>query len=162
MGRILGVDPGSHATGWGALDETGGTVRYVASGVIRATRGQALPGRLAHIHRGLVAVIADIEPQCVVVENVFTSRNPRSTLVLGQARGAAILAAALAGLDVHEYAPREVKMAVTGNGAAHKSQVAFMLTRILGLAEAPSSEDESDALAVALCHAMRRTTRSPV
>jgi len=150
---ILGVDPGSHATGFGVI-RTGPVVRMLAGGVIRTSSGAPLPERLVTIHAALVEVIADHSPDVMVVESLFNARNPRSALILGHARGAILLAGAQAGLPIHEYAPRDVKKAVTGNGAAAKEQVRFMVMRMLGLREEPPL-DQSDALAAALAYAGR-------
>ena len=152
--RIPGVDPGSHATGWGVVPASP-TVRHVASGVIRPARDAPLAMRLLQIHAELTAVIAAHAPQVMAVEDLFNARNARSSLVLGHARGAVILAGAQAGLAVHEYAPGAVKQALTGNGQAGKEQVRFMVMRLLQLRTEPSL-DESDALAVALAHQGRR------
>jgi crossover junction endodeoxyribonuclease RuvC len=152
--RILGVDPGSHATGWAVIALAPAT-RRLASGVIRPGRDLALPGRLLAIHDGLSEVIAAHGPQVMAVEDLFNARNARSSLVLGHARGAALLAGARAGLAVHEYPPAVIKRALTGNGQAGKEQVRFMVMRLLGLGEEPGL-DESDALAVALAHEGRR------
>jgi len=152
--RILGVDPGSHATGW-AVIELVPAVRRVASGVIRPGRDAALPERLLAIHDALAAVIADHAPEVMAVEDLFNARNARSSLVLGHARGAALLAGARAGLAVHEYPPAVIKRALTGNGQAGKEQVRFMVMRLLRLRSEPGL-DESDALAVALAHQGRQ------
>lgn len=155
MYRILGVDPGSSFTGYGVVAGKGNDFSYVASGVIKLPRGTSRYEKLRTIFEGLTATIAEQKPTHFAIEEVFYSKNPRSALVLGEARGVAILAAAMSGLPIHEYSAREVKQAVTGNGAAHKSQVNFMLGKLLGLSPPPESEDESDALAIALCHAFR-------
>jgi crossover junction endodeoxyribonuclease RuvC len=152
--RIQGVDPGSHATGW-AVITTQPAVRRVASGVIRPGRELPLPERLLAIHDALSAVVAAHAPTVMAVEDLFNARNARSSLVLGHARGAALVAGARAGLEVHEYAPAEVKRALTGNGQAGKEQVRFMVMRLLRLGDEPPL-DESDALAVALAHEGRR------
>jgi len=148
--RIIGIDPGSHATGWGVV-EVQPAVRRIASGVIRPGKGRALPARLLAIHDTLSALIVEHGPAIMAVEDLFNAKNPRSSLILGHARGAIILAGARAGLEVHEYAPAEIKKALTGNGQAGKEQVGFMVMRLLGLKEEPAL-DESDALAVALAH----------
>ncbi len=150
---VLGVDPGSHATGYGVI-ATGPVVRMVAGGVIRTPRAAPLAERLLAIHRELTAVIAEHGPDAMAVEDLFNAKNPRSSLILGHARGAILLAGAQAGLTVVEYAPRQVKQAVTGNGAAAKEQVRFMVMRLLRLKVEPPL-DQSDALAVALAHAGR-------
>lgn len=154
---VLGVDPGSHATGYGVI-ATGPVARMLGGGVIRAGRDLPLAARLLHIHQALGAVIAEHRPDAMAVEDLFNARNPRSSLILGHARGAILLAGAQAGLTVAEYAPREIKLALTGNGAAAKEQVRFMVMRLLGLRAEPPL-DQSDALAVALAHAGRAGRR---
>jgi crossover junction endodeoxyribonuclease RuvC len=152
---VLGVDPGSHATGYGVVDVDGSRLRFVDAGTIRAAKSDDLARRLRTIHEALVDVVESNSPTVMAVENVFNARNPRSSLILGQARGAALLAGSLNDIPVAEYAPREVKMALTGNGAATKEQLRWMVTRLLALPQPPKSLDASDALGVALCHAMR-------
>ena len=150
---VLGIDPGSLATGYGVVS-TGPVVHMVAGGVVRTRSEAPLAERLLTIHTRLTEVIAAHDPVVMAVESLFNARNPRSSLILGHARGAVLLAGAQAGLAVSEYAPREVKKAVTGNGAATKEQVRFMVMRLLRLQEEPPL-DQSDALAVALTHAGR-------
>jgi crossover junction endodeoxyribonuclease RuvC len=154
---VLGVDPGSQATGYGVIG-LGAATRLVAAGVIRPPRDAALPERLCEIHAAVAALIREHRPREMAVESLFNARNPRSALVLGHARGVILLAGAQAGIPVHEYAPREVKSALTGNGGAGKEQVRFMVMRLLGLAGDPPPLDASDALAVALAHAGRPRT----
>ena len=151
MRKILGIDPGLRVTGFGLLLEQHGKLVYVASGCIRAS-GDSLPVRLGIIARDIAHVIAEERPTEVAVERVFVNMNPNSTLLLGQARGAAIAAAVLAGLPVHEYTAGQVKQAVVGRGRAVKSQVQEMVRRLLELPGAPSP-DAADALACAICHA---------
>jgi crossover junction endodeoxyribonuclease RuvC len=155
MTVIMGVDPGSACTGYGIVKTDGIEVTYIASGVIELNAKTARYEKLCEIHRGIGAVIRQHHPAHFAIEEVFYSRNAKSALTLGEARGAAILAASLCGLPVYEYSAREVKQSVTGNGAAHKSQVSFMLTKLLRLAAAPDVTDESDALAIAVCHAFK-------
>ncbi|MDD3643478.1 MAG: crossover junction endodeoxyribonuclease RuvC [Candidatus Krumholzibacteria bacterium] len=155
MPLFIGIDPGSRVTGYGIVETTGQGIRYRGSGVIRVGGADAVPVRLVAIKRGIDGVIAEHHPAAVAVEDVFISRNPRSALTLGQARGVILLAAAEAGIPVFEYAPREVKSSVTGIGSAHKSQVAAMVVRLLRPGREIGCEDESDALAVAFCHALR-------
>ena len=159
MHTVLGVDPGSACTGYGIVSARGGDVRYIASGTVVPSKTASRHEKLRQIHLAIADVIAAHTPDQFAIENVFYHKNPRSTLVLGEARGAAILAAALADLPVFEYSPREIKLSVTGNGGAHKSQVTYMLEKILSLEDAIKSADESDALAVALCHAARTPER---
>ncbi|HLT25092.1 MAG TPA: crossover junction endodeoxyribonuclease RuvC [Zeimonas sp.] len=149
--RILGIDPGLRVTGFGVIDVDGGRLRYVASGVIRAPAG-GLPPRLKTIHDGIADVIAEYRPDSAVAEIVFVNVNPQSTLLLGQARGAAITALVARGLPVHEYTALQVKQAVVGYGRAAKSQVQQMVQRLLALPGVPSA-DAADALACAICHA---------
>jgi crossover junction endodeoxyribonuclease RuvC len=157
MFRIMGVDPGSSVTGYGIVAGEGNDFSYVASGVIKLPRKATRFDKLRIIFTELGRVIEEHGPTHFAIEEVFYSKNPKSALVLGEARGAAILAAAMTDLPISEYSAREVKLSVTGNGAAHKSQVNFMLGKILGLKPPPESEDESDALAVAMCHAFKNT-----
>jgi len=150
--RILGVDPGSTATGWGLVDREGSRVSYVAHGVLRPARGAPLCERLACIHEGMTRVAREHSATIAVVEKVFVATNPHSALVLGHARGAALASLAASGLDVHEVAARAVKQAVVGNGGASKQQVQRMVVRLLDL-DAEPPVDAADALAVAICHA---------
>jgi crossover junction endodeoxyribonuclease RuvC len=150
--RILGIDPGLRVTGFGVLDKIGQKLFYVASGCIKTPVGGELPERLKVILDSLQEVIAIHQPQQVAVEKVFVNMNPQSTLLLGQARGAAICAAVLAALPVAEYTALQVKQAVVGNGHAKKEQVQNMVQRLLLLSGMPGT-DAADALACAICHA---------
>jgi crossover junction endodeoxyribonuclease RuvC len=149
--RILGIDPGLRVTGFGVLDKAGQRLQYVASGCIKTPDGE-LPERLKVILASLGEVIKLHQPQEVAVEKVFVNVNPQSSLLLGQARGAAICAAVLAGLPVAEYTALQVKQAVVGTGRAKKEQVQDMVQRLLKLSGAPSP-DAADALACAISHA---------
>ncbi|MEQ9497082.1 MAG: crossover junction endodeoxyribonuclease RuvC [Deltaproteobacteria bacterium] len=145
----FGIDPGSRRTGWGVVQAEGSRMIHLGSGVIRATESQALPLRLHTIHRELEEVLRDRRPDHVFVESVFHSKSAKSALVLGQARGVALLAAAQGGYPIVEITPAEVKKAVTGSGRAEKLQVQEMVKVLLGLkTRAPS--DASDALALAI------------
>ena len=148
--RILGIDPGLRITGFGVLDKVGQKLNYVASGCIKTPDGE-LPERLRVILESLSEMIELHQPQEVAVEKVFVNVNPQSTLLLGQARGAAICAAVLAQLPVAEYTALQVKQAVVGNGHAKKEQVQEMVKRLLQLSGSPSP-DAADALACAICH----------
>jgi len=148
--RVLGLDPGSLRTGFGIIDCTVRAEKHVASGCIRAT-GDDFARRLRQIHEAILEIIAEYRPDEVAVEKVFMARNADSALKLGQARGAAICAAVVGGAAVYEYAPRAIKLAVVGTGAADKAQVSTMVQAMLAISE-PSTADVSDALAVALCH----------
>jgi len=149
--RILGIDPGLRVTGFGVLEKHGQQLQYVASGCIKTPEGE-LPERLKVILQSLSEVIAQHQPEQVAVEKVFVNVNPQSTLLLGQARGAAICAAVLAALPVAEYTALQVKQAVVGNGHANKEQVQEMVKRLLNLSGTPSP-DAADALACAIAHA---------
>jgi crossover junction endodeoxyribonuclease RuvC len=149
--RILGIDPGLRVTGFGLIDRIGQNLVYVTSGVIRTPVAE-LPERLKAILESLNEVIAEHQPMQVAVEKVFVNVNPTSTLLLGQARGAAICAAVACGLPVSEYTALQVKQAVVGKGHAAKEQVQAMVRRLLALAGEPSA-DAADALACAICHA---------
>lgn len=149
---VLGVDPGTIVTGFGALSCQDGAIEVLGWGHVKTSPRSAICDRLARIHEETVRQIAQHRPDIVAVENVFQAKNVRSALLLGHARGVAILAAAQAGLPVCEYAPREVKRSVVGVGSASKTQVASMVHRLLGIDVEGLREDETDALAVALCH----------
>jgi crossover junction endodeoxyribonuclease RuvC len=149
--RILGIDPGLRVTGYGVIDRVGNRLSYVSSGCVRVPVGE-LPARLKTILDGLGEIIAEFRPQQVAVEKVFVNVNPQSTLLLGQARGAAICAAVARSLPVAEYTALQIKQAVVGHGKAAKDQVQHMVRRLLGLPGDPSP-DAADALACAICHA---------
>ncbi len=158
--RVLGFDPSLEATGFAVVEETGGRYVPVVFGVIRPTRRFALHEKLNEIRTEAEKLIADYEPAEVVVENPFFARNARTAFTLGQVRGAILVAVAAKGCRLFEYAPREVKKAVTGYGHAAKSQVQAMVQALLNLAPAPLSTDASDALAAAICHLNVRLTRA--
>ncbi|HWP01509.1 MAG TPA: crossover junction endodeoxyribonuclease RuvC [Methylococcus sp.] len=155
MTRILGIDPGSRVTGYGIL-EGDGRPRLIAAGLIR-TETQHFPERLQQIFEGIGRIVEEYRPQEMAVEQVFVHKNADSALKLGHARGAAICAGVAAGLAVHEYAARQVKLALVGKGDAAKEQVQYMVRFLLGLNQ-PLSMDASDALAVALCHLYHQQT----
>ena len=155
--RILGIDPGLRLTGFGVIEKSGEKLGYVTSGTIKTTSGRGdeledLPTRLKTILDGLFEVIATYAPTQVAVEKVFVNVNPQSTLLLGQARGAAISAAVIRDLPVAEYTALQVKQSVVGNGHAAKDQVQEMVKRLLNLPGVPRP-DSADALACAICHA---------
>lgn len=154
--RILGIDPGLRVTGFGVIEKTGEKTTYIASGTIKTASGkktdkEALPARLKIIVEGLTEVINTYAPTQVAIEKVFVNVNPQSTLLLGQARGAAISAAVIKNLDVAEYTALQVKQSVVGNGHADKEQVQEMVKRLLQLPATPGP-DSADALACAICH----------
>lgn len=161
MAIILGVDPGSRLTGYGVIRQQGNQLTYLGSGCINAQGSVKAPLSLADklklIHDGISELIVQFQPDEFAIEQVFMARNPDSALKLGQARGAAIVAAACAGLPVAEYAARLVKQAVVGTGAADKTQVQHMVMAMLKLPQRPQA-DAADALAVALCHAHSRNS----
>ena len=150
--RALGIDPGSSITGFGVVEHTAAGYVHIDSGVVRTDASRPLPERLATIHAALCRIIAETRPDEVAVEEVFVARNARAALVLGQARGVALLAAAQAGLPVTSYAPRQMKQALVGYGDADKAQVGHMVRCLLGLPGVPHPPDVGDALAMALCH----------
>lgn len=149
--KILGIDPGLRVTGFGVIRKQGNTLSYIASGAIK-TPDADLPERLKTILAGVSEVIRSYGPDCAAIEKVFVNVNPQSTLLLGQARGAAICALVSADLAVAEYTALQVKQAVVGQGKAHKQQVQDMVQRLLLLSGMPST-DAADALGVAICHA---------
>jgi crossover junction endodeoxyribonuclease RuvC len=150
--RIFGIDPGSDRTGYGCLDSDGSRPRLVLCGALRAPARASFPEKLLAIHNGLAELLASSRPASVAIESLFYSRNVRSALRLGHARGVAILAATRAGVPVVEYSPAEIKRAVVGYGRAEKHQVQEMVRLLLGLTSPPSPHDVADALAVAVCH----------
>lgn len=159
--RVLGIDPGSHHTGWGVVEARGNGFRLVACGTLSPGRDQPLAARLASIHGGIREVLERTRPAAVSVESVYHAVNARSALILGHARGAALVAAAGAGLAVHEYAATEIKRAVTGSGRAVKEQVGRMVAMLLG-GELDADEHACDALAAAICHLNRRPSAARV
>ena len=150
--RILGIDPGLRVTGFGVIERDGRKLVYVASGRIRSNEADSLPERIATLFAGIGEVLATWAPDQAAVEQVFVNVNPQSTLLLGQARGAAISALVHARLPVAEYTALQVKQAVVGHGKAAKEQVQHMVARLLEL-PAPPAADAADALACAICHA---------
>jgi crossover junction endodeoxyribonuclease RuvC len=159
--RVLGIDPGSAVTGYGLIETNGGGgARLVECGVIRTSARDPLLQRLRAIHEDVGQLIRRHLPDVVAVEEAFHSRNARTTLVLGQARGVILLAAAQADLVVAEYAPRLIKQSVTGKGGALKPQVAYMVARLLHLQSAPTPADAADGVAVALTHLLRSRSRA--
>ena len=151
--RVFGIDPGSVRTGYGCVDTDGTRHRLVACGALSAAAGATIPDRLRVMHDGLRDLIGAHAPDCVAIESVFHARNVRSALLLGHARGVAVLAAVEAGLPLVEYAPAHIKAAVTGYGRADKHQLQQMVRLLLCLDVAPAPHDAADALAVAICHA---------
>lgn len=153
--KLLGLDPGLRATGWGVVSFEGGHLRHVANGTIRTPSSAPLAERLFALFRNLVDVIEAQSPDSAAVEETFVNKNPASTLKLGQARGAVMLAPAQLGLPVAEYSANLIKKSLVGNGHADKNQVQAMVGILLPGAK-PETADAADALAIAICHAHHR------
>ncbi|HZE07976.1 MAG TPA: crossover junction endodeoxyribonuclease RuvC [Gemmatimonadaceae bacterium] len=152
---VLGIDPGTAVMGYGIIRKEGrNPLTLIECGVIRTKPRDALPQRLAEIHDGVAELIRKHRPTVLSIEDIFYARNVRTTVVLGHARGVILLAAAQAGLDIHEYPPAEIKKAVAGTGAATKLQIQFMVTRLLRLKSAPQPSDAADGVAAALAYAL--------
>ena len=158
MVRLLGLDPGLRFTGWGVIDVDGNRLRHIGDGVIATDSEQPVPERLKTLHDALMALLARLRPDEAAVEETYVNRNGAATLKLGYARGAALLAPALAGVAVTEYGAKSVKKAVVGTGGADKDQVEMMVRRLLPGALIRRA-DAADALAVAICHAHHRASR---
>ena len=152
--RILGIDPGSRITGFGVIDWHGREPVYVASGCIKTLPNDELAGRIGMIVRGIGDLVTEYRPHQAAVEQVFVNVNPAATLMLGQARGAAVAALVLRDLPVYEYTALQVKQSVVGQGKAAKEQVQHMVVQMLGLSGTPQA-DAADGLAVAITHALR-------
>jgi crossover junction endodeoxyribonuclease RuvC len=153
--RIIGIDPGLRNTGWGVIEAEGSRLSYVADGSVHSDADAPLATRLLQIHQQLAEILAQFLPDEAAIEETFVNKDARATLKLGQARGAAMLAPALAGIPVSEYAPNVVKKSVVGAGHAEKDQVKHMVRVLLPRAEMKSA-DSTDALAIAICHAHHR------
>jgi crossover junction endodeoxyribonuclease RuvC len=159
MVRLLGIDPGLRFTGWGLLEADGNRLRHLADGVIATDSAASVPERLKALHDALAALLAEHHPDEAAVEETYVNRNGTATLKLGYARGVALLAPALLGIPVAEYAAKSVKLAVVGTGGAAKEQVQEMVRRLLPGARIGRA-DAADALAVAICHAHHRASRN--
>lgn len=149
---ILGIDPGLNNTGWGILRAEGSNLGFIASGTLTTSTKQSTTERLKAIHEGFLELIEQYQPTTAAIEEVFVNENARSSLKLGQARGVAMLATGLAGLECAEYTPTAIKKAIVGTGRADKTQMAYMVNMLLPGAS-PKTADAADALAVAICHA---------
>jgi crossover junction endodeoxyribonuclease RuvC len=149
--KVIGLDPGSVRTGWGIVQQRGNRLECVGAGVVRVPEKAPLAERLVQIHEGLRAVIGEFGPEAAAIEDIFFARYPQAALVLGHARGVALLALAQAGLSVAAYPPAVVKRALVGSGGADKQQVAMLVQAVLGLRELPGV-DATDALAIAITH----------
>ncbi len=152
MTRILGIDPGLLHTGWAVIDSQGQNRKYIASGVILPPARDAMPVRLANIFRGVSELVDTFAPDVCSIEITFVNKNPQTTLALGHARAAAIVAVASRDIPIYEYEPNKIKKALTSAGHADKDQV-YKMVRILLPAAHPQTPDESDAIAIALAHA---------
>lgn len=153
--KILGIDPGTRILGYGLIDKTSNKVRALDYGIVKLNAKDALPLRLKEIYWGLQSLYKKLRPDGVVVESIFYGHDASVTIKMGEARGIVLLSAAMHDLPIYEYAPAEIKKAVTGNGRADKIQVQKMVQHILSLKEPPKPYDAADALAIALCHIYR-------
>jgi crossover junction endodeoxyribonuclease RuvC len=149
---VLGIDPGTAITGWGVVAKEGNELTLVDYGTVRTSQDTSMPERLQAIYGELGQVISHHQPTAVAVEQLFFSKNVRTAMVVGQARGVALLAVADAGVPLHEYTPLEVKQSVSGYGKATKEQVQKLVQMLLGLDSVPQPDDAADAIAVAICH----------
>ncbi len=154
--RVIGIDPGVAITGYGIIEESGNDYSCLASGCVRTHKDRGPASRLQEIHDFVVDLVAEYDPQGLVVEKLFFSKNVRTAFQVGEARGVIILAAARCSIDLFEYTPLQVKQAVAGYGKAEKIQVQKMVQMLLKLPALPKVDDEADALAVALCHLQNR------
>lgn len=161
---ILGIDPGLNTTGYGLIDYKPHHTRFIATGIIKNKRTMDFSDKLHHLYREMGDVINRYKPELVIIEETYSNRNPRTSLLLGHARGVLMVIARNLEVPVIEYASRYVKKALTGNGAASKEQVRYMVMKLLGLGTLPPEMDTSDALAIALthCHKMKyQSLQSP-
>lgn len=157
--RIIGIDPGLRHTGWGVIEAEGTRLSYIADGSVHSDADAPLATRLLQIHSQLAEILKQFTPDEAAIEETFVNKDARATLKLGQARGAAMLVPALAGISVAEYAPNVVKKSVVGSGHAEKDQVKHMVKVLLPRAEL-NSADSTDALAIAICHAHHRGSQT--
>ena len=157
---ILGVDPGLANTGWGLVEADAGRLRCLGYGCIRTSAAKDTARRCLSVSDGLAEIIRRHQPAESALETIFFNRNVATAMSTGQARGAALVAIAAAGVDVAEYGPGEIKLAVVGSGAADKAQVTYMVRAILGLDHDPTPDHAADALAAAICHAHQRVARA--
>jgi crossover junction endodeoxyribonuclease RuvC len=157
--RILGIDPGLRKCGWGVIETLGSKLSFIACGSVEPSDKLALSERLKLLHEGLIKVVAEYAPHEAAIEETFVNKDARATLKLGAARGVAMVAPALSGISVAEYAPNQVKKTVVGSGHAEKQQIRMMIGVLLPKAD-PKTEDAADALAIAICHAQHRGVRT--
>ncbi len=149
--RILGIDPGYAILGWGIVDMKGNHFEVVSYGAVTTEAGEPMPDRLKVLYHSLMELIAEYEPEVAAIEELFFNTNSKTAIMVGQARGVAVLACANCGLEIEEYTPLQIKQALTGYGRADKNQVQMMVKTILHLKEAPKPDDTADALAAAIC-----------
>jgi crossover junction endodeoxyribonuclease RuvC len=160
--RVLGIDPGVAAMGYGVVERADGKLRLVAFGVIRTPAGETQARRLMALRAGLVEIARQHAPEVVAVERLFFTTNVKTAMAVGQASGVALATAAEAGLEVSDYTPNEVKQSVVGYGSATKAQVQTMVAALLGLGEPPRPPDAADACALAICHLNRSGLRAAI
>jgi crossover junction endodeoxyribonuclease RuvC len=160
--RVLGIDPGVAAMGYGVVERADGKLRLVAFGVIRTPAGETQARRLMAMRAGLVEIAHEHAPEVVAVERLFFTTNVKTAMAVGQASGVALATAAEAGLEVSDYTPNEVKQSVVGYGSATKAQVQTMVAALLGLGEPPRPPDAADACALAICHLNRSGLRAAI
>lgn len=160
--RVLGIDPGLICTGYGCVEGRGRSARVVEAGTIRPDKDADLELRLQSLHSGIAQMLGELRPEATIVEDIYSKyEHPRTAILMGHARGVILLAAAEHSVPVISYAASRVKKALTGNGSASKGQVQYMIASLLGLPEAPSPPDVSDALALAVCHISLTTSGLP-
>jgi crossover junction endodeoxyribonuclease RuvC len=149
--KIIGIDPGTAATGFGVVEKNGNKLKLIEYGTIKTNAKDALSTRLKTIYDGIIEVISRTSPDAFSIENIFMHENARTAIILGHSRGVALLAGINSGLEIHEFTPREIKQSVVGNGNASKEQVQFMIKNLLGLKEIPKPNDAADGCAAAIC-----------
>ncbi len=150
--RILGIDPGYAIMGYGVIEMTGNHFEVIAYDSIVTDKDMDMPDRLKHLYTTLMEVIREYEPEVAAIEELFFNSNAKTAILVGQARGVAVLACSNSGIEISEYTPLQIKQALVGNGRAEKKQVQFMVKTILGLKEVPKPDDTADALAAAVTH----------
>ncbi len=150
--RILGIDPGYAILGYAVIDKKGNRFVPVDYGAVTTAAGEEMPDRLQHLYNSLMEIIAEYEPECASIEELFFNTNAKTAIMVGQARGVAVLACANSGIDIYEYTPLQIKQALVGYGRAEKQQVQMMVKTVLNLDEVPKPDDTADAIAAAICH----------
>ncbi|MDP2860463.1 MAG: crossover junction endodeoxyribonuclease RuvC [bacterium] len=151
--KIIGIDPGTAACGFGVIEKNGQKISFLDTGVIATSKEKAPAERLATIYKSLIGLIKKFDPEVLAVEKLFFNTNSKTAIAVGEARGVILLAGAQRGLEIFEYTPLQVKIALTGYGRAEKTQIQKMVKCLLGLSEIPKPDDAADALAIAICHA---------